>query len=251
MPLLNIQNLSVSIEGKKIIDELSLSIESATVQALMGPNGSGKSSLAQVLMGHPAYKVEEGTVKFAGQDLLVLPPEKRAQAGLFLAFQYPYVVPGLPVEYFLRTAYMAQNVARGEKIISVKDFRTLLEQEIIKLNLDAGFLNRAVNDGFSGGEKKRLEILQLAVLKPRLAILDETDSGLDVDALKIVARGVNALQKKGLTVLIITHYQKLLQYIAPQNVNIMVNGKITHYGGMELVEKIEKLGYQIFEPSHA
>ena len=241
--LLNIQNLQAQVEGKDILKGISLSMAAGEVHALMGPNGSGKSTLASVLMGHPGYEVTGGRVQFEGNDLLVMKPEARALAGMFLAFQYPIAVPGLTVDHFLRTALNTQRQARGEKQLSTKEFRGFIEAALMLLKFKPELLERSLNDGFSGGEKKRLEILQLAVLKPKLAILDETDSGLDVDALKIVAEGVDSLLGSGMSVLVITHYQRLLHYLKPTHVHIMQDGKLRESGGPELVDKIELHGY--------
>ena len=246
MWLLEIKNLHASVGEKEIIKGLSLNINPGEVHALMGSNGSGKSTLASVLMGHPAYQVTAGEAALGGRDLLPLKPEERAAAGLFLAFQYPQAVPGLSVEHFLRTAYNAQATSRSEKILNVKEFRELLQATLTTLEFKPEFLERSLNDGFSGGEKKRLEILQLAVLKPRLAILDETDSGLDVDALKLVAEGVNRLVGPEMGVLVITHYQRLLHYLKPTHVHIMSEGRLVTSAGPELVEKVEQQGYQQF-----
>ncbi len=245
--LLEIKNLHVTVEQKEVVQGVYLSLAPGEVDALMGPNGSGKSSLASALMGHPAYAITSGQVFMGGQDITSWPAEKRASAGLFLAFQYPQAIPGLSVEHFLRSAYNAQAEARGEKPINVREFRTLIESELTALQLNPAFLERGVNDGFSGGEKKRLEILQLAILKPKFAILDETDSGLDIDALKIVAEGVNRLVATySLATLVITHYQRLLHYLKPTHVHIMAQGKIMESGGPELVDKVEAAGYQPF-----
>ncbi len=249
--LLEVENLRVKVGDKEIIKGLSLNINLGEVHALMGPNGSGKSTLAATLMGHPSYQVTAGTVAMAGRDVLVLKPEERAVVGLFLAFQYPQAVPGLSVEHFLRTAYNAQAVSRQEPVLNVKAFRELLQTAMATLEFKPEFLERSLNDGFSGGEKKRLEILQLAVLKPRLAILDETDSGLDVDALKLVAEGVNRLIGPVMAVLVITHYQRLLHYLKPTHVHIMAEGKLIASAGPELVERVEHDGYQQFLPAHA
>ena len=251
MYLLEVKNLHVSVGDKEIIKGLSLELSLGEVHALMGPNGSGKSTLASTLMGHPSYQVTAGEVTLNGQDLLALKPEERAAAGLFLAFQYPQAVPGLSVEHFLRTAYNAQATARKEPPLNVKAFRELLQTAMTTLEFKPEFLERSLNDGFSGGEKKRLEILQLAVLKPKLAILDETDSGLDVDALKLVAEGVNRLIGPEMAVLVITHYQRLLHYLKPTHVHIMAGGNLIASAGPELVEKVEQHGYQQFLSTHA
>lgn len=248
--LLTIKNLSASTADKEILRGVDLIINKGEIQALLGPNGSGKSTLASVLAGHPGYQVNSGEVKFLDQDLLSLKPEERAQLGLFLAWQYPVAIPGLSVEHFLRTAFNTQQEKRGDKPISPLDFRKFIDPELERLQFRQEFLERSLNDGFSGGEKKRLEILQLAILKPKLAILDETDSGLDVDAMKLVAAGVNNLMNNETAVLVITHYQRLLHYLKPHKVHIMQQGRIIKSGGIELVEMVEKQGYQDFENSH-
>lgn len=251
MALLEVKNLRVSVGDKEIIKVLSLSVNPGEVHALMGPNGSGKSTLASALMGHPAYAVTGGIIQLGGDDVTPWPPEKRATAGMFMAFQYPQAVAGLPVEHFLRSAYNAQAQARHEQPLPAKQFRELLEREIGPLHFKSDFLSRGLNDGFSGGEKKRLEILQLAVLRPKLAILDETDSGLDVDALKLVAEGVNRLVGPALGVIVITHYQRLLHYLKPTYVHIMVQGRLVASAGPDLVNQVEAHGYQSFINAYA
>lgn len=245
--VLEVRNLQVAVENKEVVKGFSVQINQGEVHALMGPNGSGKSSLASAIMGHPAYKISSGQILLNGEDITSWVPEKRATAGLFLAFQYPQSIPGLSVEHFLRSAYNAQAEARGEKLMNVLGFRAYVEGELAALHLNPAFLERGVNDGFSGGEKKRLEILQLAVLKPRFAILDETDSGLDVDALKVVAEGVNRLvAQHQLGILVITHYQRLLHYLKPTHVHVMAEGSIIVSAGPELIEQVEASGYQPF-----
>ncbi len=237
---LEIRNLHVRIEEREILRGVDLSVERGEVHALMGPNGSGKSTLANTLLGHPAYEVTEGAIVFKGQDITEAEPHERAKAGLFLAFQYPVAIPGVSVANFLR---MAIN-AKREEPIQVKEFRTELQHAIELLDVDRSFTSRHLNDGFSGGEKKRAEILQMAMLKPDIAILDETDSGLDIDALRTVAEGVEKLHsEQGLGALIITHYQRILHYIKPQFVHIMLDGRIVLEGGVELVERLEREGY--------
>jgi Fe-S cluster assembly ATP-binding protein len=243
--LLEIKNLHACVADKKILNGLNLAIAAGEVHALMGPNGSGKSTLASVLMGHPGYQVTGGAVEFDGNNLLAMKPEERARLGLFLAFQYPVAIPGLTVEHFLRTALNTKLQFQGAKSLSPKDFRAAVEAELKLLKFKPELLERSLNDGFSGGEKKRLEILQLAVLKPKLAILDETDSGLDVDALKIAAEGVNNLLSSGMSVFVITHYQRLLHYLKPSHVHVMLDGNIVRSGGDELVQEIESKGYQV------
>jgi Fe-S cluster assembly ATP-binding protein len=237
---LEIRNLHVRIEEREILKGVDLTVDRGEVHALMGPNGSGKSTLANTLLGHPTYEVTEGSIVFKGQELVEAEPHERAKAGLFLAFQYPVAIPGVSVANFLR---MAIN-AKREEPIGVKEFRTELQHAIELLDVDRSFTSRHLNDGFSGGEKKRAEILQMAMLKPDIAILDETDSGLDIDALRTVAEGVDKLHsEQGLGALIITHYQRILHYIKPQFVHIMLDGRIVLEGGVELVERLEREGY--------
>ncbi|MBI4044048.1 MAG: Fe-S cluster assembly ATPase SufC [Candidatus Diapherotrites archaeon] len=234
-----IEDLHVSIEGREILKGLSLQMNKGEVHALMGPNGSGKSTLAYALMGHPRYVVTQGCVTFLGEDLLRLSPDKRARLGLFLSFQYPQEVAGVSLANFLRMALSAVN----GKQVSVPEFQKLLREKMALLKMDASFAGRYLNDGFSGGEKKRAEILQLAVLEPVFAVLDETDSGLDIDSLKIVAEGVNRLISPKRGVLVITHYQRLLNYIKPGFVHVMAQGRIIKSGGPELVHALEEKGY--------
>ncbi len=236
---LEIINLHARAEDHEILHGVNLKVNKGETHALMGPNGSGKSTLASVLMGSQTYEVTEGQVIFKGEDITEAVPEKRSQAGLFLAFQYPAAVPGVSVANFLR---MAVNAHRDEPI-PVKEFRTKLQANIDLLRVDRKFTSRYLNDGFSGGEKKRAEILQLAMLEPDIAVLDETDSGLDIDALRVVSEGVNALRERGMGSLIITHYQRILSYIKPDFVHIMLDGRIVDEGGPELVEKLEQRGY--------
>jgi Fe-S cluster assembly ATP-binding protein len=240
MAELEIRNLHVRIEEREILKGVDLSVDRGEVHALMGPNGSGKSTLANTLLGHPTYEVTEGSIVFKGEDITEAEPHERAKAGLFLAFQYPVSIPGVSVANFLR---MAIN-AKREEPIQVKEFRNQLQHAIELLDVDRSFTSRHLNDGFSGGEKKRAEILQMAMLKPDVAILDETDSGLDIDALRTVAEGVDKLHsEQGLGALIITHYQRILHYIKPQFVHIMLDGRIVLEGGVELVERLEREGY--------
>src|SRR5256885_8440237 len=241
-----IKDLRVSVEGREILKGVSLSVNKGEVHAVMGPNGSGKSTLSHTLMGHPNYKVISGQVLFKGKDVLTLQPEVRAKLGMFLALQYPVVVPGITMSNFLRTAINAKRGYDGKdksKAINVKEFRAMLKDEMSVLRMDDSFLSRYLNEGFSGGEKKRAEILQMAVLKPEIAIMDETDSGLDIDALRIVSDGVNALAGPDLGVLVITHYQRILDYIKPTFVHVMVDGRISLSGGPELAHQLEKQGY--------
>jgi Fe-S cluster assembly ATP-binding protein len=245
MSQLEIKNLHVSIEGKEILKGLDLTVEQGKVHAIMGPNGTGKSTLAYTLMGHPSYTVTEGEVFFKGQNVLELEPDERSRLGIFLAFQYPVAIPGVTVANFLRTAINARRRAENpdDKGMPIPEFRKLLKEKMAMLKVDQAFAGRYLNDGFSGGEKKRAEILQMATLKPEIAILDETDSGLDIDALRIVSEGVNTLLSKDLGVLVITHYQRLLNYIKPDYVHVMLGGKIVESGGPDLALHLEEKGY--------
>ena len=245
MSELVIRDLHVSVDETEILKGVSLSLDQGKVHALMGPNGSGKSTLAYTLMGHPSYEVTSGEVFFKGQNILELAPDERSQLGLFLAFQYPAAIPGVTVANFLRTAISAHRKAVDpeDKGISIPEFRDLLKAKLALLKMDTSFAGRYLNDGFSGGEKKRAEILQLAVLDPDFAILDETDSGLDIDALRIVSDGVNALRGGRLGVLVITHYQRILNYIKPDFVHIMLAGRIVESGGPDLALRLEEHGY--------
>jgi Fe-S cluster assembly ATP-binding protein len=245
MSQLEIKNLHVNIEGKEILKGLDLTIEQGKVHAIMGPNGTGKSTLAYTLMGHPSYTVTEGEVFFKGQNVLELEPDERSRLGIFLAFQYPVAIPGVTVANFLRTAINARRRAENpeDKGMPIPEFRKLLKEKMAMLKMDQTFAGRYLNDGFSGGEKKRAEILQMATLQPQIAILDETDSGLDIDALRIVSEGVNALMNKDMGVLVITHYQRLLNYIKPDYVHIMLGGKIVESGGADLALHLEEQGY--------
>ena len=249
---LTIKNLHVAVEGKEILKGLDLEMARGEIHAIMGPNGSGKSTLANTLMGHPTYEVTAGEIWFKGQNILELSPDERARLGLFLAFQYPSTIPGVSVANFLRTAINAryhqpaQGGGNGDgtaKGISLKEFRELLKENMAMLKIDPEFARRYLNEGFSGGEKKRAEILQMAMLRPEIAILDETDSGLDIDALRIVSEGVNQLMNPNLGVLVITHYQRILNYIKPDIVHILVDGRIVLSGGPELALQLEERGY--------
>lgn len=242
--MLEVQDLHASAGDKEILKGISLSVNPGEIHAIMGPNGSGKSTLAQVLAGHPALQVTGGRVLFEGRDLLDMQPEERAQAGLFLAFQYPVEIPGVSNAYFLRAAYNEMRKARGEDEVDPMDFLDLLEQKLKVVDWGPEIMQRAVNSGFSGGEKKRNEILQLAVLEPKLAILDETDSGLDIDALRTVAAGVNQLRNADNAFIIITHYQRLLNYIVPDYVHVLSNGKVVMSGGKDLALELEARGYE-------
>ena len=244
MTMLEIRNLHAKVGDKPILNGISLVVNAGEVHAIMGPNGSGKSTLAQVLAGHPAYEVTEGQILYQGQDLLDMEPEERAQAGLFLAFQYPVEIPGVSNAYFLRAALNEIRKARGEEEIDPIDFMDLVEAKLKLVEWGPEIMSRAVNAGFSGGEKKRNEILQMAVLEPRLAILDETDSGLDIDALRIVASGVNALRRPDNTTIVVTHYQRLLNYIVPDRVHVLAAGRIVKSGGKELALELEARGYE-------
>lgn len=246
MSELVIKNLHVSIEGKEILKGVNLTVKQGEIHALMGPNGNGKSTLAYTILGHPSYKATEGEVLFKNTNVLTLKPDERARLGLFLAFQYPVAIPGVTVANFLRTAINARRHALNpeDKGMPIPEFRKMLKERMELLKMDPGFAGRYLNEGFSGGEKKRAEILQLATLKPEIAILDETDSGLDIDALRIVADGVNALTGPDMGVLVITHYQRLLNYIKPQFVHIMLDGRIVESGGPDLALHLEEQGYE-------
>ncbi len=244
--MLEIRNLHVSVDGKPILKGLSLSIQPGEIHAIMGPNGAGKSTLAAVLAGKEGYEVTEGEVLFEGQDLLSLGPEERSHAGVFLAFQYPVEIPGVSMVQFLRAALNAHRAAKGEDPIDTAELMRLLREKAALLKLDPAFLTRSVNEGFSGGERKRAEIFQMAVLNPRLAILDETDSGLDIDALRIVAEAVMNLRRPDNAFLVITHYHRILQYLVPNFVHILADGRIVRTGGPELALELEAKGYEPF-----
>jgi|SRR5579862_524266 len=246
MPLLEVKNLHVEVEDKKILNGLNLTVDKGQVAAIMGPNGSGKSTLAYVLAGKDNYRVTAGEVRLDGENILDMAPDARAAKGLFLAFQYPVEVPGVATMTFLRTALNAQRKARGEKELSTPEFIKLVRDTAGHLGIDQEMLRRAVNVGFSGGEKKRNEILQMAILQPRLAVLDETDSGLDIDALKTVADGVNRLRSPQRSMVLITHYQRLLNYIVPDVVHVMAKGRVVKSGGKQLALELEANGYAQF-----
>jgi len=241
--LLEIKDLRVKAEDKQILKGLNLSVNPGEVHAIMGPNGSGKSTLARILSGHPGYEANGGTVTYDGHDLLEMSPEERACEGVFMAFQYPVEIPGVNNAYFLKAALNAVRKHKGLQELDAVEFMQLIKEKIKLLEMDQTMLNRAVNEGFSGGEKKRNEIFHMAVLEPRLAILDETDSGLDIDALKIVANGVNALRSKDRAIIVVTHYQRLLEYIVPDFVHVLSGGLIVRSGGKELALELEEKGY--------
>ena len=241
--MLDIAHLTATAGEKEILKGITLTVNAGEVHAIMGPNGSGKSTLAQVLAGHPSYQVTGGTVLFEGEDLLELEPEERAHKGVFLAFQYPVEIPGVSNAYFLRSAYNAMRVARGGEEVDPMEFLDVMEEKLKIVEMDEAMLARSVNMGFSGGEKKRNEILQMAVLEPKLAILDETDSGLDIDALRVVAEGVNKLRRPDNAAIVVTHYQRLLNYIVPDFVHVLAQGRIIRSGGKELALELEEKGY--------
>lgn len=245
--MLKINQLKVVIDGKEILKGLDLEVGAGELHAIMGPNGSGKSTLGYALAGREGYEVTEGSVSFEGVDLLEMEPEERAAAGLFLAFQYPVEIPGVNNAYFLRAALNAQRKARGEEEVDGMTFLKSVRESLKQLKMDEALLKRAVNEGFSGGEKKRNEIVQMAVLQPKLAILDETDSGLDIDALKLVAEGINRLRDGQRSFLVITHYQRLLDYLEPDKVHVLSDGRIVESGGQELVERLEAEGYAFLD----
>jgi Fe-S cluster assembly ATP-binding protein len=242
-PMLEISNLSAKVGGKEVLQGLSLKINAGEVHAIMGPNGSGKSTLAYVLAGRPGYDITGGSVRYRGQDLLSLPTEERARAGLFLGFQYPVEIPGVNNVYLLKAALNAKRRAAGQSEVDAYEFLQLVRGKMKLMQIDESFLKRGVNEGFSGGEKKRNEILQMLVLEPTLAVLDETDSGLDIDALKVVARGVNTLRAADRGVLLITHYQRLLDHIVPDQVHVLARGRIAKTGDKNLALELEKRGY--------
>jgi Fe-S cluster assembly ATP-binding protein len=242
-PILAIHGLRAGVEGREILKGIDLTIHAGETHALMGPNGSGKSTLAAILAGREGYKITQGRVDYCGKELLELAPEERAREGLFLAFQYPVEIPGVNSTYFLKAAYNELQKHRGQPELDAADFLTFVREKVKLLDLDDSLLKRAVNEGFSGGEKKRNEIFQMAVLEPKLAILDETDSGLDIDALKIVAQGVNKLKRPDNAQLLITHYQRLLNYIVPDFVHVLYDGRIVKSGGKELAFELEEKGY--------
>ncbi|MDB5151588.1 MAG: Fe-S cluster assembly ATPase SufC [Mucilaginibacter sp.] len=245
--MLSIKNIHATIEGKQILNGIDLDIKPGEVHAIMGPNGSGKSTLALVLAGRDGYEVTKGSATFSGKDLLEMPPEDRAREGLFLAFQYPVEIPGVSTTNFIKTAVNEKRKYQGKEPLDAVAFLKKLKQEMALVNIDQSLLSRSVNEGFSGGEKKRNEIFQMAMLEPKLAILDETDSGLDIDALRIVAKGVNQLRHKDRAILIITHYQRLLDYLTPDFVHVLYNGRIVRSGGKELALELEEKGYDFIK----
>ena len=251
MPLLEVKNLHVSVDGKQILNGLDLTVNQGEVHAIMGPNGSGKSTLAHVLAGKEDYEVTAGTVRFDGEDVLAMEPDERAAKGLFLAFQYPLEIPGVATMTFLRTAINAQRKKRGEPELSTPEFIKKVREASKALGIDQEMLRRGVNVGFSGGEKKRNEILQMALLEPKLGVLDETDSGLDIDALKIVADGVNRLRSAERSMIVITHYQRLLNHIVPDIVHVLSRGRIVRTGGKELALELEAKGYAGYQDEAA
>jgi Fe-S cluster assembly ATP-binding protein len=245
--MLKIQNLHAGIEDKKILNGINLEIKAGEVHAIMGPNGSGKSTLASVLAGREAYEVTEGSVEFLGKDLLEMSPEERAGEGLFLAFQYPVEIPGLSTTNFIKTALNEVRKYRGQEPLDAVAFLRMMKEKMALMNIDKSLLSRSLNEGFSGGEKKRNEIFQMAMLQPRLAVLDETDSGLDIDAIRIVANGVNKIRNKENAVLVVTHYQRLLDYIIPDFVHVLYNGRIVKSGPKELALELEEKGYDFIK----
>ena len=241
--MLEIKNLYAGIDGKTILKGINLTVNKGEIHAIMGPNGSGKSTLAKVLAGHPQYEVTSGEVLYKGRNLLEMPPDERAREGVFMAFQYPIEVPGVSNAQFLRLAYNEKRKHLGEEELDPLEFKDLLKERAKVVEMDASFMTRSVNEGFSGGEKKRNEILQMAVLEPKLAVLDETDSGLDIDALRIVANGVNQLFTPDNAIIVVTHYQRLLNYIVPHFVHVLADGRIAREGGKELALELEAKGY--------
>ena len=251
MTVLEITNLHAQVGGKPILRGIDLAVQTGEVHAIMGPNGSGKSTLARVLSGHPDYQVTEGHVLFGGRDLLAMEPEERAREGVFMAFQYPVEIAGVNNAYFLKAALNALRTHRGQQELDAIEFMALAREKSTLLDMDSSMLTRAVNEGFSGGEKKRNEIFQMAMLEPRLAILDETDSGLDIDALKLVARGVNAMRRPDRAIVVVTHYQRLLEHIVPDFVHVLSGGRIVKSGGRALALELERAGYGWIEPEAA
>ena len=252
-PILEIKNLHANVAGNEILNGINLMIDAGEVHAIMGPNGSGKSTLAQVLAGRETYEITKGEILFEGKSLIGMPPEERSRAGIFLGFQYPIEIPGVPNAYFLKACLNAVRKHRGLEELDAIDFLTLMKEKMRLLEMEPEFLKRPVNEGYSGGEKKRNEILQMAVLDPKLAVLDEIDSGLDIDALKVVAKGVNALRSPDRAILLVTHYQRLLSYIVPDYVHVLTDGRIVTSGGKDLALRLEEKGYAwvVEKPSKA
>jgi Fe-S cluster assembly ATP-binding protein len=248
--VLVVKGLRVQGGGREILRGIDMTVDAGAVHAIMGPNGSGKSTLARVLAGHPEYEVTAGTVLYNGQDLLAMDPETRAREGVFMAFQYPVEIPGVNNAYFLKAALNAIRRHRGEQELDAMEFMSLVRERMQRLGMEEALINRSVNEGFSGGEKKRNEIFQMAVLEPTLAILDETDSGLDIDALKVVAEGVNSMRSAQRAMLVVTHYQRLLNYIVPDVVHVLTEGRIVRSGGKELALELEEKGYGWIEPAY-
>jgi len=250
-PLLRVEDLHVEVEGKPILQGIDLSVPQGEVHALMGRNGSGKSSLSAVIMGHPNYAVTRGRILFEGKDLAPLAPEERARLGIFLAFQYPVAIPGVAVHSLVRESLKSVRGARGLPELGPREIRALVKEKLEALGVDPSFMTRSVNEGFSGGEKKRLEVLQMALLEPRLAILDETDSGLDVEALKVIARGVEAMRGPERTMLLITHYHRMLEFLRPDRVHVLMKGRIVRSGGPDLASEVDRRGYEWIEGEEA
>lgn len=246
-PLLEVRNLHAGLKDKQILKGVDLTINAGEVHAIMGKNGSGKSTLANVIMGREVYEVTQGEIRFDGKDVLEMDPEERAREGIFLAFQYPVEIPGVSTSYFLKAAVNATRKHRGLKELDAAEMIKLVKEKMTLLKMDPSFMNRAINEGFSGGEKKRNEVFQMAVCDPRLCLMDETDSGLDIDALKVVANGANQLRGKDRGILVVTHYQRLLDYIVPDRVHVMIDGRIVKSGGPELAKKLEDQGYDWVE----
>ena len=243
--MLEIRNLHASVDGHEILKGIDLTVKAGEVHSVMGPNGSGKSTLAQVLAGRETYEVTDGQVLYDGRDLLDMAPDERAREGLFMAFQYPVEIPGVNTAYFLRAALNAVRKHRGEDELDAADFLAIVHEKMKLLEMDEQLLNRAINEGFSGGEKKRGEVFQMAILQPRLAIMDETDSGLDIDAMRVVAKGVNAMRSDDRAIIVVTHYQRLLSYIVPDFVHVLMDGRIVRSGGKELALELEEKGYSV------
>ena len=250
-PILQVEDLHVEVEGKPILSGISLEVPPGEVHALMGRNGSGKSSLSAAIMGHPAYAITKGRILFDGEDIGTMAPEERARRGLFLAFQYPVAIPGVSVHNMLRQAVRTVRAARKMPELGPREFRAFVKEKLEALGVDPVFMTRSLNDGFSGGEKKRLEVLQMALLDPRLSILDETDSGLDVEALKVIAKGIEAMRGPDRAMLLITHYHRMLEFVRPDRVHVLMQGRVVRSGGPDLAEEIDRRGYEWIAPSDA